>query len=52
MINGVIGLFVLWIVFQQGKITTNLTGSRWLAAVLQAILLYMLILPQGVLFTF
>ncbi len=52
MINGVIGLFMLWIVFQQGKITTNLTGSRWLAAVLQAILLYMLILPQGVLFTF
>lgn len=52
LINGMIGLLILWIAFQQGKITENLTGSRWIAALLQAFLLYLIILPQGVLFRF
>jgi hypothetical protein len=52
LISGVIGLLVLWIVFQQGKITTYLTGSRWFPALLQSITLYLIILPQGVLFSF
>ena len=52
VINGLIGLLVLWIVGQQGKFTSTLTGSRWVAALFQAVMLYLIILPQGVLFSF
>jgi pimeloyl-ACP methyl ester carboxylesterase len=52
VIQGGIGLLILWIVFQQGKITVNLTGSKLSSAILQAVMLYLLILPQGVLFSF
>ena len=50
-VYGIFGLLVLWVIYQQGRITEYFTGSRWLAALFQAFLLYLLILPQGALFT-
>ena len=45
------GLVILAVGFMQSEITYRLTSSAILAAVLQAILVYMLILPSGALFT-
>lgn len=44
------GLVILAVGFMQAEITYRLTGSAILAAVLQAILVYILILPSGALF--
>lgn len=45
------GLIILAIVLAQGEITRRLLGgTRWVGAILQSLLLYSLILPQGVLF--
>ena len=50
LLGGLEGLMILFIVLRQGKITYHLTGIRWLSAVLQAVLLYLLVLPGGTLF--
>ena len=50
LISGGIGLVVLGLVLLQGIVTYRLTGSRVMAAVLQSLLHYAIILPQGVLF--
>jgi pimeloyl-ACP methyl ester carboxylesterase len=50
LIGGLQGLVILAIVHRQGKITYHLTGIRWLAAVLQAVMLYLLVMPGGALF--
>ena len=52
MISGIQGLVVLALVLLQGVITYRLTGYRWLTAILQALMLYLLILPIGALFVF
>jgi hypothetical protein len=44
------GLIVLGWVLAYGRLMQRLTGLAWLTAVLQSLLLYWLILPQGVLF--
>lgn len=50
MVSGVQGLIILALVLAHGALVQRIAGRPWLAAVLQAILLYWLILPQGVLF--
>ena len=50
LLTGLQGLLILFIVLRQGKITYHLTGIRWLSAILQAVLLYLLVLPGGTLF--
>jgi hypothetical protein len=44
------GLIILAFVILSGKVFQTLGQRAWLTALLQAILLYWLILPQGVLF--
>lgn len=51
VLSALIGLIILTVGFMQAEITRRLTGNAILAAVLQAILIYMLILPSGALFT-
>jgi hypothetical protein len=46
------GLLILALVLLLGSLMNRLTRWTWLTAVCQAVLLYILILPQGVLFTF
>ena len=43
---------ILFIVIQTGSILTRYIKKAWVIAALQSVLLYLLILPQGVLFTF
>jgi hypothetical protein len=50
MVGGVQGLIILALVLAYGMLVQRLAGRPWLAANLQAVLLYWLILPQGVLF--
>jgi pimeloyl-ACP methyl ester carboxylesterase len=50
MVGGVQGLFILGLVLLQGTLVQRLAGRPWLTAVLQAITLYWLVLPSGVLF--
>ena len=50
VISGLQGLLILALVLLQGAITYRLTGYRWLTAILQALMLYLLILPTGALF--
>lgn len=52
MISGLIGLAILGLVLLFGTLILNLTGRPWLAAMLQALWLFWLILPQGALFRF
>jgi hypothetical protein len=52
MIGGLQGLLILFIVIQTGSILKRYIKKAWVIAALQSILLYLLILPQGVLFTF
>ena len=52
LIGAVLGLLVLVLVSVQGAFTNRLTGNRWVAALLQALLLWLWIMPQGVLFGF
>ncbi len=52
MIGGLQGLLILIIIVQTGSILTRFINKAWITASLQSILLYILILPQGVLFTF
>jgi pimeloyl-ACP methyl ester carboxylesterase len=51
-ILGLQGLLVLALVLLQGVITYRLTGYRWLTAILQALMLYLFILPVTALFKF
>lgn len=50
LIGGLQGLLILWLVFTVGTIFNRIWQRPWLSAVFQAILLYWLVLPQGVLF--
>ncbi len=52
MIGGLQGLLILFIVIQTGSILARYIKKAWIIAALQSVLLYLLILPQGVLFTF
>ncbi len=52
VVSGLQGLVVLMLVHIQGTITYRLTGYRWLTAILQAVMLYLLILPTTALFNF
>jgi hypothetical protein len=51
VLSSLIGLVILAIGFMQAEITRRLTGNALLSAILQAILIYWLILPSGALFT-
>ena len=50
MVGGVQGLIVLALVLRLGRLLQRVVGRAWLTALLQALLLYWLVLPQGVLF--
>ena len=50
MIGGLQGLLILALVLLSGSLINRLSDKAWLSALLQAILLYALVLPQGVLF--
>lgn len=50
LIGSLQGLLILAIALMTGSVVQNLGRQAWLTATLQAILLYWLILPQGVLF--
>lgn len=51
MIGGLHGLLILSIVILTGNLLYYLIHKAWLIALLQAVLLYALVLPQNVLFT-
>ena len=51
MVAGAQGLIILGLVLAHGALVQRIVGRPWLAAVLQAVLLYWLILPQGALFS-
>jgi hypothetical protein len=50
MIGGLQGLLILWIVLTFGNLVQAVGCRPWMTAVCMAVLLYWLILPQGVLF--
>jgi pimeloyl-ACP methyl ester carboxylesterase len=50
VVGSVQGLVILALAIATGSVVEKLSGRAWLAALLQAFLLYWLILPQGVLF--
>jgi pimeloyl-ACP methyl ester carboxylesterase len=50
MIGGLQGLIILWLVLAFGNLVQAIGRHSWLAALCMAVLLYWLILPQGVLF--
>jgi len=52
MIGGLQGLLILALVLLTGKVLNHFIQKLWLVSLLQAILLYALILPQGALFAF
>ncbi len=50
MLGGLQGLLILWLVLAFGGLVQAINQRLWLTAFCQAVLLYWLILPQGVLF--
>ena len=52
MVGGLQGLIILGIVILTGRVIAHFIRQPWIVALLQSILLYALILPQGVLFAF
>jgi hypothetical protein len=52
MIGGLQSLLILGIVLLTGKVLSHFIHRDWIIAILQAVLLYALVLPQGVLFAF
>jgi pimeloyl-ACP methyl ester carboxylesterase len=52
MLSGLHGLFILAIVLLLGRLLKLFIQQSWIISLLQAALLYALILPQGVLFAF
>jgi hypothetical protein len=50
MIGGIQGLLILWLVLAFGNLIQAAGQRAWLTAICMAILLYWLVLPQGVLF--
>ena len=50
MIGGLQGLVILWLVLAFGSFVQSVGNRPWLTAVCMSILLYWLILPQGVIF--
>ena len=50
MIGGLQGLLILWLVLAFGNLLQAVGQRAWLSALCMAVLLYWLILPQGVLF--
>ena len=52
MLSGLHGLLILAIVLLMGRLLKHFIHQSWIISLLQAALLYALILPQGVLFAF
>jgi pimeloyl-ACP methyl ester carboxylesterase len=52
MLSGLQGLLILAIVLLMGRLLKHFISQFWIVSLLQAALLYALILPQGVLFAF
>jgi pimeloyl-ACP methyl ester carboxylesterase len=52
MLSGLHGLLILAIVLLMGRLLKHFIHQSWIISLLQAALLYALILPQGVLFVF
>jgi pimeloyl-ACP methyl ester carboxylesterase len=52
MIGGLQGLLILTLVLLIGKVLNHFIPRFWIVSILQASLLYALVLPQGVLFAF
>jgi hypothetical protein len=52
MLSGLHGLLILSIVLLMGRLLKHFIQQSWIVSLLQAALLYALILPQGVLFAF
>jgi hypothetical protein len=50
MIGGLQGLLILWLVLSFGNLLQTVVRRSWITALCMAVLLYWLILPQGVLF--
>lgn len=50
MIGGIQGLIILWLVVTFGRLLQAVGWQSWLTAIIMSVLLYWLILPQGVLF--
>ncbi|MDP3721845.1 MAG: hypothetical protein Q8R09_05225, partial [Anaerolineaceae bacterium] len=50
MIGGLQGLIILWVVLGFGNLVQAIGRRPWITAICMAVLLYWLILPQGVLF--
>ncbi len=50
LVGGVQGLIILALALSSGALVQRIVGSPWLTAVFEAVLLYWLVLPQGVLF--
>jgi hypothetical protein len=50
MIGGLQGLIILWGVLGFGNLVQAIGRRPWITAICMAVLLYWLILPQGVLF--
>ena len=50
MIGGLQGLLILWLVLAFGNLLQTVVRRPWITAFCMAVLLYWLILPQGVLF--
>jgi hypothetical protein len=51
-LSALLGLVVLFLADFQGRMTLRLTGSVWLAAIFPAVLIWLWVMPQGVLFGF
>ena len=52
MIGGLHGLIILAIVLLTSRLLKHFIEQYWVISILQAVLLYALLLPQGVLFAF
>lgn len=50
MIGGLQGLVILWLVLAFGNLVQTIGRRSWVTALCMSIMLYWLILPQGVLF--
>lgn len=50
MVGGLQGLIILWLVLAFGNLLQTIVRRPWITALCMAVLLYWLILPQGVLF--
>lgn len=50
MLSSIVGLLILLVSMFQGGVTRDLTGNAFIAAVIQAVFIFWLVLPAGALF--